>query len=127
MIVDAGRLARRRQFIHGLLEVDITGTHERIRRRRRRTGRPLSVTAYVIYCLAQAVGRDPAVQAMRDWRGRLVIFEDVDVYTLIASAGLSSAAPAWCGSIPARWNFPPWACSAAAAAGASTVPTTRWQ
>ncbi|MCL4473053.1 MAG: 2-oxo acid dehydrogenase subunit E2 [Actinobacteria bacterium] len=79
-MVDAGRLARRRQFIHGLFEVDVTRTRQLIRGHRLRTGQPLSMTAYVAWCLAQAVDRDKSVQAMRSWGNRLVIFDDVDIY-----------------------------------------------
>lgn len=79
-MTDAGRLARRRQFIHGLIEVDVTETRRLIRNYRLLTGKPLSMTAYVAWCLAQAVERDKSVQAMRAWGNRLVIFDDVDVY-----------------------------------------------
>jgi hypothetical protein len=79
-MVDAGRLSRRRQFIHGLIEVDITETRRLIRERRRRTARPLSLTAYIAYCLARAVDMDKSIQAMRGWGNRLVVFDDVDVY-----------------------------------------------
>jgi len=80
LIVDAGRLARRRQFIHGLIEVDVTETRRLIRDHRHITGRPLSLTAYIAWCMAQAVDRDKSVQAMRGWGNRLIVFDDVDVY-----------------------------------------------
>lgn len=43
----------------------------------------LSFTAFVITSLAKAIESNPRVQAYRDWRGRLVVFKDVDVVTMI--------------------------------------------
>jgi len=83
VIVDAGRLGARRPLIHGLLELDVTQPRSLIREHKSRTGEGLSFTGYIVKCLAQAIVADPAVQAFRDWRNRLVIFDDVDVVTLI--------------------------------------------
>ena len=43
----------------------------------------LSFTAFLIACLAKAVDENKAVQALRKGSKNLVLFEDVDVYTLI--------------------------------------------
>lgn len=83
VIVDAGRIGARRPLIHGLLELDVTVPRAFMRQHKARTGERLSFTGYIVKCLAQAIQADPSVQALRDWRNRLVIFEDVDVVTLI--------------------------------------------
>ncbi len=83
VIVDAGRMGARRPLIHGLLELDVTVPRAFMREHKARTGERLSFTGYIVKCLAQAIQADPSVQALRDWRNRLVIFEDVDVVTLI--------------------------------------------
>jgi pyruvate/2-oxoglutarate dehydrogenase complex dihydrolipoamide acyltransferase (E2) component len=44
---------------------------------------PLSFTAFIVACLSRAITAHPEVQAYRDWLGRLVIFEDADVVTMI--------------------------------------------
>lgn len=76
---DAGYLGRRSHIIHGLLEVDVTKPRERIHAYQEATGEKISFTAYIINCLAQAVQQNPHVHAYRDWRDRLVIFEDVNI------------------------------------------------
>jgi hypothetical protein len=43
----------------------------------------MSFTAFIVASLSRAVASIPQVQAYRDWRGRLVVFHDVDVVTMI--------------------------------------------
>ena len=80
--VDAGYLGRRRHTVHGLIEVDVTAARQRIRQHAAATGEGLSFTAFVIYCLSKAIEEHPHVHAYRDWRNRLVIFEDVNVTSM---------------------------------------------
>ena len=82
-VVDAGRLARRRSLIHGLLEIDVTQPREFIREHKAETGETLSFTAFLIGCMAQALAANPLLQAYRNWRNQLIVFHDVDVATLI--------------------------------------------
>ncbi|WP_425499578.1 2-oxo acid dehydrogenase subunit E2 [Halogeometricum luteum] len=81
--VDAMRMAGRRNDVHGLVTFDVTEARRRIREREAETGERLSFTAFVAYCLARAVAADPRVQAYRDWRGRLVVFDDADVMVVV--------------------------------------------
>jgi pyruvate/2-oxoglutarate dehydrogenase complex dihydrolipoamide acyltransferase (E2) component len=83
VIVDAGRWGSRRHLIHALLEIDVTRPREIMQERKARTGKTQSFTGFLVSCLAQAIKTNPSVQAYRDWRNQLVIFEDVDVVTLI--------------------------------------------
>jgi pyruvate/2-oxoglutarate dehydrogenase complex dihydrolipoamide acyltransferase (E2) component len=83
IVTDAGRLGVRRHVIHVLLELDVTRARESMRAYRARTGESLSFTAFVVACFARAVDRHKPVHAYRDWRNRLVIFDDVDVVTMI--------------------------------------------
>lgn len=73
VIVDIGRVTSQRATIHGLLEADVTIAWEKVR------AADLSFTAYVVATLARAVAEHPHVHAVRDLRGRLVIFDQVDV------------------------------------------------
>jgi pyruvate/2-oxoglutarate dehydrogenase complex dihydrolipoamide acyltransferase (E2) component len=82
-VVDAGRRAVRRHIIHGIFELDVTLPRQRIRQHQETTGERLSFTAYIVACLARAVAAHPILHAYRDWRGRLVVFSEVDVVTLI--------------------------------------------
>ncbi|MET9273588.1 2-oxo acid dehydrogenase subunit E2 [Kribbella sp. NPDC003557] len=75
LVIDAGRAARRRHAIHGLFEVDVTSARAALRR----DDATRYFTAFVVHCVAAAVAADPVVQAYRDFRGREVIFDQVDV------------------------------------------------
>ena len=63
----------------GLIEVDVTLARELIRQQREATGGRISFTGFIVACLAKAVAAERDVQAYRDLRDRLVIFDDVDV------------------------------------------------
>lgn len=80
---DAGYLGRRRHIVHGLIEVDVTQVMQTIHNHKEMTGESLSFTAYVIYCLGKAVTHNPHLHAYRDWRNRLVIFDDVNINSMI--------------------------------------------
>jgi pyruvate/2-oxoglutarate dehydrogenase complex dihydrolipoamide acyltransferase (E2) component len=79
----AYRSVQRKPMIHGLLEVDVTRARAILRAHKAQTGESLSFTAFLITCLAKAVDEQKAVQAIRQGSERLVIFDDVDVYTPI--------------------------------------------
>lgn len=83
LVVDACRYGKRQHTIYGLLEVDVTEPRRRIRDHAGLIGEPLSFTAFVAGCLARTVAEDPSIQAYRDWRGRLVIFDEVDVNAIV--------------------------------------------
>ena len=82
-VVDAAHAARRKHMIHGLVEFDVTRPRALLREHKERTGESLSFTAFVLHCVGRAVAEDRLVHAYRDWRGRLVLFEDVDVNTIV--------------------------------------------
>ena len=77
----AYRSVRHKPVIHGLLEVDVTAARTRLRAHKAQTGEQISFTAFLIVCLSRAVAEHPAVQAVRKGRRRLVIFDDVDLWT----------------------------------------------
>ncbi len=83
VVVDAGYLGSGRHVIHGLVEADVTKARELRRLLATGDGVKLSFTAFIVSSLARAVASHPKVQAYRDWRGRLVVFHDVDVVTMI--------------------------------------------
>ena len=75
-------LMSRRHMIHALIELDVTDTRRAIRAARSAVGAPLSLTAYIIACLARAIDENKLMHAYRRGR-RLVLFADVDVTTLV--------------------------------------------
>ena len=80
--VDTLEIGQRKHTVYGLLEADVTRARQTIAGHKARTGETLSFTAYVIACLAKAVEANPYLHAYRDWRGRFVLFDDVDVSTM---------------------------------------------
>jgi pyruvate/2-oxoglutarate dehydrogenase complex dihydrolipoamide acyltransferase (E2) component len=80
---DYMRIAGRRSNVHGLVEVDVTDARAAIDAVEAATGEAVSFTAFVVYCLASAIEDHPDVNAYRDWRGRVHVFDDVDVNVLV--------------------------------------------
>jgi pyruvate/2-oxoglutarate dehydrogenase complex dihydrolipoamide acyltransferase (E2) component len=77
------RTAGRRSNVHGLVEVDVTDARRRMAHIKTETGENPSFTAFLVFCLARAIDDHPHVNAYRDWRGRVHVFEDVDVNVLV--------------------------------------------
>jgi pyruvate/2-oxoglutarate dehydrogenase complex dihydrolipoamide acyltransferase (E2) component len=69
--------------IHGLIEVDVTRARRLIRDYAAETGETLSFTGFIIACVGQAVDENKAVHAIRNWRNELVLFDDVDLTTVV--------------------------------------------
>jgi pyruvate/2-oxoglutarate dehydrogenase complex dihydrolipoamide acyltransferase (E2) component len=82
LMVDGGRLARQKHVIHGLVEMDVSQARQAIRDHKSQTGETLSFTAFIMACLGRAVDMNKRMQAYRNWRDQLVIFDDVDVNTM---------------------------------------------
>jgi len=83
LITDIGRLGNNKPVIRGLLEIDVTKPRRIIREHRERTGEKLSFTAFLTACTGKAVDSDKNLHAYRDWRGRLVLYDEVDIATMI--------------------------------------------
>ncbi len=83
LVLDAMHAGSRKHMIHGLTEYDVTEPRRLLREYKARTGESLSFTAFILHCVGAAVAQDRMIHACRDWRGRLVLFDDVDVNTLI--------------------------------------------
>lgn len=81
--VDWNAVMSRQHTIHGLLEFDVTETRRAIHRYRRSTGQPLSFTALMVASFARVIGADPSVQAYREGKRQVVVFDDVDVAVLV--------------------------------------------
>jgi pyruvate/2-oxoglutarate dehydrogenase complex dihydrolipoamide acyltransferase (E2) component len=79
----AYRSVRYKPMIHGLIEVDVTTARTYLREHKARTGESLSFTAFLTACLGKAIDEHKAVQAVRKGSKRLIIFDDVDVWTPI--------------------------------------------
>ena len=92
-ILDALEVGVRRHVVHALLELDVTRARRIIRECAERTGERLSFTAFLVASLARAIDQDRLLHAYRDWRGRLVLFDEVDVVTLVEPEAGAVAIP----------------------------------
>jgi pyruvate/2-oxoglutarate dehydrogenase complex dihydrolipoamide acyltransferase (E2) component len=72
---------RRKNVVHGLIEIDVTEAR-RVLRRRDAAGEHMSFTAFLMHAVARAVDEDRILHAYRR-RNRLILFDDVDVNTQI--------------------------------------------
>lgn len=92
-IIDTGYVSSKRHIIHGFFEMDVTDARQIIKRTSGTDGHPLSFTAFLVASYARAIQQHPRVQAFRDILGRLVIFHDVDVSTMIEPSPGAVAVP----------------------------------
>lgn len=79
LVADGMYLAAQKHSIHGLVEVDITEARRKLRVAGDKLGEPPSFTGFIVYCCARAVDEDKHLHAYLDWRGRLILFDDVDI------------------------------------------------
>ena len=82
-VVDVLRAAARKHMVHLLLEVDVTAARRFLREYKARAGESLSFTALIVKCLAQAVVENKLLNAYRQGRRKLLVFDDVDVDTMV--------------------------------------------
>jgi len=78
-VIDSMIVGESKHAIHGLVDVDVT----RARRLVREHGEDLSWTAYVVACVARSAAQHPRVHALRSLLGDLVVFDNVDVCTIV--------------------------------------------
>jgi pyruvate/2-oxoglutarate dehydrogenase complex dihydrolipoamide acyltransferase (E2) component len=83
VVMDGLSVGVRRHMVHALVEIDVTRARRSIAARKRATGEALSFTAFIIAAAARAIAEHKRLNAYRDWRNRLVLFDDVDVATLV--------------------------------------------
>ncbi|RIV33203.1 2-oxo acid dehydrogenase subunit E2 [Micromonospora radicis] len=82
LVSDMLAISQRTHNGYGLLEFDVTTPLARIAEHKTRMPDGISFTAFLAYCLGHAIGEHPGVHACRQG-GRLVVFDDVDISTLL--------------------------------------------
>lgn len=81
LVVDFVGAARSVPTMNGFFEVDVTLVKNKLAERAAR-GQPLSLTAYLAYCLSRALEEHPTLHGLR--RGKeLIVFDEVDINTLL--------------------------------------------
>jgi len=81
-IVDFLSVAKKKHTANAVMDFDITGMRNELRKARRITKRHASLTGYLLYCFAQSVEANKMVQAYRKGN-KLIVFDDVDVSTMV--------------------------------------------
>ena len=82
LMIDGGQMGLKKHTIHGLVEFDITQAREMLRQHNLKTDENLSFSAFFLACLGKAIDLDRQMQAYRNWRNQLIIYNDVDVNML---------------------------------------------
>lgn len=82
MVAASASVAREQNNIQALLEVDISKPRRLIRENRQRTGEKLSLTAYVVACLARALAEHPDLNAFRKGRN-LILLDDLTISVMV--------------------------------------------
>ncbi len=81
-VIASASVTKEKNAIHGFTEVDITEPRHLIKEHFERTGEKLSLTAYIVTCLAQVIKEHPHLNSFIKGR-RLIILDDVTVSVLI--------------------------------------------
>lgn len=68
--------------IQALIEVDVSKPRQLIRAHQQQTGEKLSMTAFIVVCLAQAIAEHPALNSFRKGR-HLIMLDDVTIGVLL--------------------------------------------
>lgn len=74
---------RRTNAVYGAVQVDMSEPLARIDALAAAGEDRPSITAYLVACLGRTVATEPEIQALRDWRGRCVVYPDVDAMVMV--------------------------------------------
>jgi len=69
--------------VRALIEVDVTNVRQYLKTLKENPQTVVSFTAFIMTAIARAVADNKIIQAMRDWRKRMIIYNDVDIITYI--------------------------------------------
>ena len=72
-----------KHVVHGITEVDVSKPRAILNAYKAKNGISLSFTAYLLKCLGQAVDENKYMHAYRKGKDKLVLFNEVDVSTII--------------------------------------------
>ncbi len=81
MVAASAAVGREENTIHFMTEVDITGPRRLIAEHRERTGESLSLTAYIVTCLARTLEEFPRFNSFRKG-SRLIVLDDITINVL---------------------------------------------
>ncbi len=82
MVAASASVTSRKNTIHSLAEVDITIPRKLMKSHFEKTGEKLSLTAYIVYCLAQVITDHPWLNAFIR-RNKLITLKDITMSVLV--------------------------------------------
>ena len=82
ILIASASVTREKNAIHGFTEADITTPRRHLKEHFEKTGERLSLTAYIVACLAQVIKEFPQMNSFIKGR-KLVLLDDVTVSVLI--------------------------------------------
>jgi pyruvate/2-oxoglutarate dehydrogenase complex dihydrolipoamide acyltransferase (E2) component len=83
LVTDALTAGHRAHLAHGFVEFDVSRPMTRIEEYKPLVPGGVSFTAYLVYCLGRALDEHKTLHAYRRGTKKLVVFDDVDVNTLL--------------------------------------------
>jgi len=78
MVMASVAVTKQKSAIHSFAEIDITEPRRLIKAHFEKTGEKLSLTAYIVSCLAQVIDQHPRLNAFIK-RNKLILLNDVTV------------------------------------------------
>jgi pyruvate/2-oxoglutarate dehydrogenase complex dihydrolipoamide acyltransferase (E2) component len=82
MVAASASVTAKKNTFHSLAEVDISEPRRKMKAHFEKTGEKQSLTAYIVYCLAQVIREHPCMNALI--RGnRLFLLEDITISVLV--------------------------------------------
>ena len=82
MVAASASVGREQNNIQAMIEVDISEPQRFIHEHQQQTGERLSLTAFIVTCLAQAIAEHPHLNSFRKGR-HLIVLEDVTISVLV--------------------------------------------
>ena len=82
IVVDFISIGKKSMKVYAIGDIDVTYPLKKIKEFKEK-GTKLSFTAYLTYCFAQTVAEHPYMQAIKWRRRKMVVFEDVDVLSIV--------------------------------------------
>ena len=82
-VMDLLWAGQQKHVVHGFGEVDVSIPRKIMKKYKEKTGETLSFTSFIIKCLGQAVDENKYMHVCRNGKKNLVIFDEVDVSTII--------------------------------------------
>jgi pyruvate/2-oxoglutarate dehydrogenase complex dihydrolipoamide acyltransferase (E2) component len=80
--IDIGQTGLKKHHIKALIELDVTEARKSIREKRKQSEK-ISFYSWLIKCISLAVENSRELQAVRKGRQKLILFDDVDISTVI--------------------------------------------